>query len=134
MVLSLVCPQGCNRSKGKITVSFGTRDLALHLWLIQGTFLCGRVTASFMFLCSLFLFALLAVSQPNISIPVGFAATFFALQLNVTVPITSKFLLVLQELFHCLETSMTFEALVGIDITDHYRALGMHCNAMLAES
>lgn len=64
----------------------------------------------------------------------GFTATFFSLWLNVTVQVNRKFLLVLKELFFCLEPLITFAASVGVDVIDHYWMLTVLCNSMVAES
>lgn len=123
MFLLLVYPQGGNRRKYEVTICFRTRDLEFLLPLIA----CA-------FLCFLFLFDLLAVNHLYLSCVLGFTATFFCRLLFVTVYITSKFLLVFQELFFCLETLTAFTTLVGVDVFSHYRALGVHCDAMVAKS
>lgn len=132
--LLLVYPQGGNRREYEVTICFRTRDLELLLRLIGGVSLCQRIIVFFAFLFSLFLFDLLAVNHPHLSCVLGFTATFFGWRLNVTVLTISKFLLVLQELFFCLETTTTFATLVCVDVISHYRALGVHCDAMVAKS
>lgn len=134
MFLLLVYPQGSNRREYEVTICFRTRDLELRLSLIGGVSLCQRITVSFKFLFCFFLFDLLAVNHPYLSCVLGFTATFFGWRLNVTVLTISKFLLVLQELFFRLETTTTFATLVGVDVFSHYRALGVHCNTMVAKS
>lgn len=64
----------------------------------------------------------------------GFSAPFFPWQLNVTGKISSKFLLVLQQLLFCLEPTTTFATLVGVDVIGHYRSVGVHGDAMAAKS
>lgn len=131
MFLPLVCPQGSNRREYEVTICFRTRNLELLFQIIGGTSLCCSVIVS---LCVLFLFNLFDLNHLFLSCVLGFTATFFALGLSVTVYIIGKFLLVLQELFFCWETTTTFAALVGVDVVSHYRALGVHCNAMVAKA
>lgn len=130
MCISFVCPQGFKGREDVVTICFGTRDLELRLHLIGWAILrCGVIVFFFVFF-----FDLLALNRPSLSCVLGFTATLFALRLDATVYITGKCLLVLQKLFFRLKTVSTFAALVGVDVIGHRGALGVRCEAMVAEA
>ncbi|TNN63789.1 hypothetical protein EYF80_025991 [Liparis tanakae] len=133
MCISFVCPNGFKGREDEVTVCFGTRDLELRLQLIGWAILhCGVIVV--FFFVFVFFFDLLALNRPSLSRVLGFTATLFALRLDATVYITGKGLLVLQKLFFRLETVSTFAALVGVDVIGHRGALGVRCEAMVAEA
>lgn len=134
MLPSLVCPQGCNRREYEVTLSFRTGYLELWLQLVGLTFLWWSVIISFASHFFLLLFDFLDLNRHALSNVLRFSATFFPWRLSFTIQIISKSLLVLQELFFCLETMTTFAALVGVDVISHRRALWVHRNAMVAKS